>query len=189
MSGSGRRFPCLPHVYHKNKVEAAKSCSPHLIFVYDTHYVSYTQKTIPGFLDTLSVLLIDIIDQPFRCYDFLHKRRECLPLELCAFGAVVDDSAVKINLHFISALNPFAGFRTLDDGEADVDGIAVKNPRKCLCDHAADSGRLDGKGGMFSGRTASKVLICHDDIALLYLVDKILIDVFHAVFCQLCRIG
>ena len=45
---------------------------------------------------------------------------------------------------------PPGRLHALDDEEADVDGVAVENPREGLSDHVADPGTLDGQGRVLS---------------------------------------
>ena len=45
---------------------------------------------------------------------------------------------------------PPGRLHALDDEEADVDGVAVENPREGLSDHIADPGTLDGQGRVLS---------------------------------------
>ena len=73
------------------------------------------------------VLAVDVIDQALGADDFLHELRERLTFVLGSLCSVINDSAVKIHFHLISVFNGLRRLRTLDDGEPDIDGIAVKD--------------------------------------------------------------
>src|SRR5699024_6897469 len=120
--------------------------------------------------------------------DFLHEFRESLSLELCPFGQIVNHAAVKINFNLVPILDAFGCLRTFDDGKPDIDRIPVKDSRKGFRDDTAYPCRLDGDGGMFPGGAAAEVLLCHDDIPFVYLMDELLINVLHAMGGKLCRI-
>ena len=67
----------------------------------------------------------------------LNKRRECSCLIGLALGDVGDDAGVEVNRYLISCLNTVCSGFAFQNGKADVDGIAVENPCKGLCDHTA----------------------------------------------------
>ena len=69
---------------------------------------------LSGSSDFLLLFIVNVIDQSFRGDDLLHKLRKRLALELCASGAVVDHTAVKVHLHLVTRLYAFAGLRALD---------------------------------------------------------------------------
>ena len=83
------------------------------------------------------IVLIDVVDQSFGPDDFLHKLRKCLPLPGNPFRNICYQSTVKINFHQISRFYYLCGLRTLNNRQPDVDGIAVKDSGKCLCNHTA----------------------------------------------------
>src|SRR5699024_1814627 len=117
--------------------------------------------------------------------------RKGLSFEFRAFGAVIDHAAVEIHFHLVAVFDSPACLSALDDGKSDVDGVSVKNPGKCLRDHTAYAGRLDGDGRMLSGGTAAEVLVGYDDVAFVHLMHEILVDVLHTVcrhFCGICGI-
>lgn len=87
---------------------------------------------------------VDIIHKASGGNDLLHERRERLPLIGLVLRPVVDDPAVKIHLHLVAVPDGRSGFRTLNDGKADIDGIAVKDPGEGLGNDTADAGALDG---------------------------------------------
>ena len=78
---------------------------------------------------------------------------------------------------------------TLNDGKADVNGIPVEDTGKCLRDNAAHSRALDGQRRMFPGRTAAKILVGHNDVPLLDLIYKFLVNILHTMFSQLVALG
>ena len=131
------------------------------------------------------LFLIDIIDQSLGLNNLLHKFREGLTLVLLAAGTVVNDTAVEVYLHLVAVLNILSRLRTLNDRKSDIDGIAVKDTRKGLRDNAGDAGHLDDQRRVLAGGAAAEVLACHHNIAGLYLLHEIPVDILHAVLRQL----
>src|SRR5699024_7061874 len=107
----------------------------------------------------LLLLAVYVVYKSFRLDDLLHKFRESLSFEFGAFCKIVDHAGIKIHLHFIAVLDPFACRRAFDDREPDIDGIAVKNPCESLRDHTAHPRRLDGDGRMLPGGAAAEILV------------------------------
>lgn len=140
-------------------------------------------------MDVFLLFLVNVIYQSFTVDNLLHKGRECLPLIRSALRLIGDDSGVKIHLHLIPRFNPARRLRTFNDRQSDIDGIPVKNTGKRLCDDAADSRRLDGKGCMLSGGTTAKILVGNNDIPFFYILYKILIDVFHTMGRKFLWVG
>ena len=101
----------------------------------------------------------------------------------------MDQAAVEVDLHLVAVLDGFGGLGAFDDRKADVDGVPVKDAGEGLCDHTAYAGAFDGERRMLSRRTAAEVFLADDDVALLYLMDEFLVDVLHAVLCQLFALG
>ena len=86
--------------------------------------------------------------------DVLDERREGRGLEGLARGFVGNDAGVKIDADRIALVDCFAGCGTFENRQADVDGVAVEDAGKAFGDNAADTGRLDGNGGMLAGGAA-----------------------------------
>ena len=108
--------------------------------------------------------------------------------EFLSGGQIRDDTGIKIHLHLIASLDCLACLLTLNNGKSDIDGIAVENSGKGGGNDTAYPSRLDSDGSMFSGRTTSKVFLCHDDVAFFHLMDKLLVNILHAVGCQFCGV-
>jgi len=96
-------------------------------------------------------LTVDVVDQSLCGDNLLHELGERLSLEAFACGKILDHSGIEIYLDFIAVLNLPGCLGTLNDGQSDVNGIAVKDSGEGLCDDTADTCSLDGDGGMLSG--------------------------------------
>lgn len=96
-------------------------------------------------------MAVDIVDQSLCGNDLLHELGECLSLEALAGGEIFDHSGIEVYLDFIAIVDLAGCLWTLNDGQPDIDGIAVEDSGKGLGDDAADACRLDGDGGMLSG--------------------------------------
>ena len=96
-------------------------------------------------------MAVDIVDQSLCGNDLLHELGERLSLEAFACGKILDHSGIEIYLDFIAVLNLPGCLGTLNDGQSDVNGIAVEDSGEGLCDDTADTCSLDGDGGMLSG--------------------------------------
>ena len=58
-----------------------------------------------------------------------------------ALGDVGDDAGVEVDGHLVAVLRCFsAGLGALQDGQADVDGVAVEDAGEGLGDDAGDAG-------------------------------------------------
>lgn len=106
----------------------------------------------------------------------------------CTYGDIGNDTAVKIDIHLITILDIPARLCTLYYRKTDVDGIAVKDSCECLSYYAAHTCRLDCDRSMLPGRTAAEVLISHNYISFMYLLNEILIYILHAMCSKLRRI-
>ena len=96
-------------------------------------------------------LTVDVVDQSLCGDNLLHELGERLSLEAFACGKILDHSSIEIYLDFIAVLNLPGCLGTLNDGQSDVNGIAVEDSGEGLCDDTADTCSLDGDGGMLSG--------------------------------------
>ena len=125
----------------------------------------------------------------YGAYQLLSQEdKERLPLEALAGGFIGNHTAVKINLYLITSRDCFCSLRALDDRQTDINRVAVENTCKRLSNNTAYTCTLDCQWRMLAGRTAAKVLICYDDITLLYFIYKLFINIFHTMFCQLVAI-
>ena len=84
----------------------------------------------------------------------------------------MDHSGIEIYLDFIAVLNLPGCLGTLNDGQSDVNGIAVEDSGEGLCDDTADTCSLDGDGGMLSGGAAAEVFLRYDDVTLFTFLIK-----------------
>ena len=89
------------------------------------HYAHYIHNEFSFLLSG-----VDVVYKPFRVDDPLHEFRKSLALIRGSFSQVGDHTGVKIDLDFIAVLDFRCRFGALNDGKADVDGIAVENPGK-----------------------------------------------------------
>ena len=140
-------------------------------------------------MHSIILILVNVIDQSACSDNLLHERRERRSLEGLAGGFISDHAGVKVDGNHIALVDGLAGGGAFQNGQADVDGVAVEDTGKALGNHAVNAGGLDGNGGMLAGRTAAEVFIRNNDIAGLYVFDEILVNILHAVLCKLCRIG
>ena len=85
------------------------------------------------------------------------KGGEGLSLEGGAGGLVGDDAGVKVHAHQIPRLDGVGRGLALQDGQADVDAVAVENPGEALGDDHRDAAGLDAQGGVLTGGAAAEV--------------------------------
>ena len=104
------------------------------------------------------------------------------------FEQFTKDTGIKVNLYLVTCLNRLGSFRTFNDWKSNVNGIAVENSGKRLCDNTTDTARFNCDRCMFSRRTTSKILIGNHNVTLFYPVHKIRINILHTVLCKFCRI-
>ena len=84
-------------------------------------------------------LTVDVVDQSLCGDNLLHELGERLSLEAFACGKILDHSGIEIYLDFIAVLNLPGCLGTLNDGQSDVNGIAVEDSGEGLCDDTADT--------------------------------------------------
>ena len=104
---------------------------------------------------------------------------------------VRDDARIEVDRYDISRFDLLSRLRTFQDRQPDIDRIYVEYPCKCLGNDAVYSAGLDRYRRMLSLRSASKILAADHNIALFDLIDKVPVDVFHAVgrqFFVICRV-
>ena len=75
-------------------------------------------------------LTVDVVDQSLCGDNLLHELGERLSLEAFACGKILDHSGIEIYLDFIAVLNLPGCLGTLNDGQSDVNGIAVKDSKR-----------------------------------------------------------
>ena len=134
-------------------------------------------------------MAVDIVDQSLCGNDLLHELGECLSLEALAGGEIFDHAGIEVYLDFIAIVDLAGCLWTLNDGQPDIDGIAVEDSGKGLGDDAADACRLDGDGGMLSGGAAAEVFLRYDNVTFFHIFDKVLVNILHAVSRQFCWVG
>ena len=91
-------------------------------------------------------MAVDIVDQSLCGNDLLHELGECLSLEALAGGEIFDQAGIEVYLDFIAIVDLAGCLWTLNDGQPDIDGIAVEDSGEGLCDDTADTCSLDGDG-------------------------------------------
>ena len=74
--------------------------------------------------------------------DAVDERREGGGLEGLPRGLVRDDAGGKVHRHLIPRRDAVHRRRALQDGESDVDGVAVEDAGKALGDDALDAAGL-----------------------------------------------
>ena len=114
--------------------------------------------------------------------------RERLRLELGILRQIADDACIKVHFHLIAFLDGIGRFRTFQNREADVDGVAIEDPGKGTGDDAADAGGFQGQRGMLSGGAAAEVAAGYHNVTRLKTVYKGRVDVYHGVAGQFLRI-
>lgn len=117
-------------------------------------------------------MAVDIVDQSLCGNDLLHELGECLSLEALAGGEIFDHAGIEVYLDFIAIVDLAGCLWTLNDGQPDIDGIAVEDSGKGLGDDAADACRLDGDGGMLSGGAAAEVFLRYDNVTFFTFLIK-----------------
>src|SRR5699024_477711 len=91
----------------------------------------------------------------------------------------------KIHAHQVPRRDGVGRRRALQDGQADVDAVAVEDAGKALGDDHRDAAGLDAQGGVLPAGAAAKVPAAHHHVPGLHPCDKVLVDVLHAVGGQL----
>ena len=91
--------------------------------------------------------------------------------------------------HRVAFLDAIDSLGTLDDGQSDVDGVAIEDAREALGDDTGDASRLNATRRVLSRRPAAKVLASHDDVTRLYPLRERRIEILHAMQCELVHIG
>lgn len=117
-------------------------------------------------------MAVDIVDQSLCGNDLLHELGECLSLEVLAGGEIFDHAGIEVDLDFIAIVDLAGCLWTLNDGQPDIDGIAVEDSCESLSDDAADACRLDGDGGMLSGGAAAEVFLRYDNVTFFTFLIK-----------------
>ena len=77
-------------------------------------------------------MAVDIVDQSLCGNDLLHELGECLSLEALAGGEIFDHAGIEVDLDFIAIADLAGCLWTLNDGQPDIDGIAVEDSGKGL---------------------------------------------------------
>ena len=77
--------------------------------------------------------------------------REGLGLPGFSGGQVGDDAGVEIHRHLIPGSNLLCRLFAFQDGQADVDGVAVEDPGEALGDDTAGAAGLDDQRRMLPG--------------------------------------
>ena len=75
-----------------------------------------------------------------------NKGRKDLGLVALAPGEIADDPLFQVHLQLVARLAVGGGLRALQDRQADVDGVAVKDPGEGGGNDAGDAAGLDGDG-------------------------------------------
>ena len=116
------------------------------------------------------------------------KGREGFRLEFLPRGLVRNHACVEIHADAVPVFNRGAGGGTLQNGKADVNGVAVENAGETGGNHAGDAGRLDRDRRVFAGGAAAKVYPGDHDVARMNLVHKLLVNILHTVGGQFFRV-
>jgi hypothetical protein len=104
-------------------------------------------------------------------------------------GQIRDRAIIKVNFQLVAIIHSQAGFGALHDRQTHVDGIPVKDAGEARRDDATDAAGLERDRRVFARRTAAEIRSGDDDVAGADEIDKILVDILHAVERQLGRIG
>jgi hypothetical protein len=112
---------------------------------------------------------------------FQSEVRQRVKFDILAAGLVSDQARFVVDLDLVAVANLLKNVGKLDYVKAAVDRIAVENTGKRLRDDTADLCAADRPDGVLAARTAAKIVTGNDDIAGLYFLDKIRVEVFHAV--------
>ena len=98
-----------------------------------------------------------------------------------SLSQVGDNACVKVYIDLVACVDVLCGFVALEYRQTDVDRVAVENSCKCGSDNACNAAFLDGDRCVLAGASAAEVEVSNHDIAGLYLVHEILVDILHAV--------
>jgi len=99
----------------------------------------------------------------------------------------VIDRTCKVDFDLVAFGDPRVKFRTLDDGQTGVDGVAIKGPGKGTRDHSLDAQSHNGRGGLLACASATKVSSCDEDCKVAELVRKTFTENFESVLRELLR--
>ena len=92
------------------------------------------------------IFLRQRLHQPAIRDDLLDERGEGFGLEGLAGGLIGDEAGSKIHADGIACADGIHSLRTLHDGQADVDAVAVEDAGKALGDDDGNTGGLDAHG-------------------------------------------
>ena len=99
-------------------------------------------------------------------------------------GEILDFARRHIHLQLVISVNLFHIITDFEQGQADINAIAIENPRKAGRNDHRNPRSLNGYRRMLTGGTAAKVAAAHHDIPFLHITRKTLINIHHAVAGQ-----
>ena len=101
--------------------------------------------------------------------------------ERFARRSIVDNPCVQIRLYFVAVRNRACRLFAFQNCQADIDRVAIENASKALCDYERNAALFNGERRVLTRRTAAEVVARNHDIACLYFVFEVDVDIFHAM--------
>ena len=109
-------------------------------------------------------------------------------MEDVARRQVLDRAGRRVDAQLIAGLDLLDVLADLQERQADVDAIAVKDAREARGDDDRDARCLDGNRRMLARGAAAEVAAADHDVAFLDIRCEALVDVDHAVLGELFRV-
>ena len=90
-----------------------------------------------------------------------------------ALGKVAGDHVARLDVRH--------RLGTFQNGQPDIDRIAVEDARERIGDDQRNAARFDGDGRVLARGAAAEIVFRHHNVALFYVFNEFFIDIFHAV--------
>src|SRR5699024_1773114 len=103
------------------------------------------------------LLGLDGVHQAAGRDDLLDEGREGLGLEGRAGGLVGDEAGIEVDADQVAGRDGVGGRLALEDGQADVDAVAVEDAGKALGDDHRDAAGLDAQRRVLPAGAAAEV--------------------------------
>src|SRR5581483_2387991 len=117
-----------------------------------------------------------------------HERRELGGPVLRAFRDVADDAGRRLQLDLVAALDAVDGLLRFEDGQPDIQRVAIEDSGEALGDDRRRSRSLNRDRGNLAARTAAEVAIGYDDVAGAHAGRELRVEALQRVLSEFRRI-
>src|SRR5512135_3008685 len=118
-------------------------------------------------------LLAVIVYNTSGFHDTRHEWILWLRLKVLPCSYVIDVSTFQVNLYVLAISAGQHRVFTYQDGQTDIDGIAVKDTRETARYYYPDTTAQNSRWSVFTRRTTTKVMPCHDNVTRLHLLCEL----------------